>query len=234
MAPLIYRASPIDPTLRTPSTHQDRDLSPYRTTPSADGRVPSPLPSIGHEISRPSSASTYQHLQQHHNNHNIALPALSTLASVASAPSPQLRCVISYVACFKNANATREGLSQIPLVCNRTPCRIMLMTGCDHRAYNNASHNMTYAASSPAATPGVSGNVPVSWHLLLLVSVGSVIAKFSTAKNPYRFTLQTWLHLLTMNVGIYSLYARTARLRQHRCGAEMRLGRSCATLAAFS
>lgn len=167
MAPLIYRASPIDPALRPPSIHQDRDLSPYRATPSADDRVPSPLPSIGHELSRPSSASTYQHYQQHHNNHNVALPALSTLASVASVPSPQLRCVITNVVCFTNATATRGGLSQIPLACD-LPLRriIMLTTRYDHRAYNNANHNMAYATSSPAATPGVSGNVPVSWHLL--------------------------------------------------------------------
>ena len=159
MAPLIYRASPIDPTLRPPSTHQDRDLSPYRTNPSAADRVPSTLPSIGHEISRPSSASTYQHYPQH--SHSLALPALSTLASVASAPSPQPRYVFN-VACFTNATTTRERLSQVALAYTAIHRIIKLTTGHNYRAYNNASHNMSYATSSPAATPGVSGNVPVS------------------------------------------------------------------------
>ena len=40
-----------------------------------------------------------------------------------------------------------------------------MLTACGcSRVHNNASHNVTYSASSPAATPGVSGNIPVSWH----------------------------------------------------------------------
>lgn len=55
-------------------------------------RAPSPLHpvSMGHDISRPSSTSTQSSnaLAYHQ---NISLPALSTLAAVASAPTSQLR-----------------------------------------------------------------------------------------------------------------------------------------------
>ncbi|MCJ1479722.1 hypothetical protein MMC13_008408 [Lambiella insularis] len=62
-------------------------------------RAPSPLPPLGHEISRPpssastqsSNALTQQQYQTTSSNFNVSLPGLSTLASVASAPSPQLR-----------------------------------------------------------------------------------------------------------------------------------------------
>lgn len=103
LAPLIYRASPIDPTLRLPSPAQARDLPIFATAPSADGRALSPLPPPDHDISRPSSTSTQssnalrqQQYQQQQNNSNFSLPGLSALASVASAPSPQLRYVGSF------------------------------------------------------------------------------------------------------------------------------------------
>lgn len=48
---------------------------------------------------------------------------------------------------------------------------------------------MTYATSSPAATPGVSGNIPVSWHLLF--SLGRApYRNFPEPPNPYRFTIE--------------------------------------------
>ena len=94
---------------------------------------------------------------------------------------------------------------------------------------------MTYAASSPAATPGVSGNVPVSWHLFPLSLGGrSVIAKVVDRQNSLSLQTSTWHHLLTINVGIYSLCAKIARLRRHRFGAEMKLARSFAMPAGSS
>lgn len=100
LAPLIYRASPIDPALRPPSSQRVQHLPPFTTAPSADDRAPSPLPPVGNDISRPSSTSTQSSsaFLQHHNINNpqISLPGLSALASIASAPSPQLR----YVALF--------------------------------------------------------------------------------------------------------------------------------------
>jgi hypothetical protein len=78
---------------------------------SIEERAPSPLPPIGHDISRPSSTSTQsshvlrhqqqqqqqtqQHQQGGHNGAGVNLPGMSALASVASAQSPQMRWVLS-------------------------------------------------------------------------------------------------------------------------------------------
>ncbi|MCJ1234121.1 hypothetical protein MMC14_002079 [Varicellaria rhodocarpa] len=66
--------------------------------PPADDRAPSPLPPLGHDISRPSSTSTQSsnalrslQFQQPQSTSHMSLPGLSALASVASDPSPQLR-----------------------------------------------------------------------------------------------------------------------------------------------
>lgn len=93
---------------------------------------------------------------------------------------------------------------------------------------------MAYATSSPAATPGVSGNAPVSWHLFLVSLGGIRYRQVFDRRKSLSLQTSTWQHLLTTNGGIYSLCAKTARLRRHRCGAEMRLGRSFAMLAASS
>jgi len=71
---------------------------------------------------------------------------------------------------------------------------IMLTTGYDHRAYSNASHSMAYATSSPAATPGVSGNVPVSWHLLL-TSLGGI--RYRTVLNRQKTLIALHLNMAT-------------------------------------
>lgn len=68
---------------RRPSILQVFDLPAFKTpsTPFEDK-----LPSIGHDISRPSSSSTVASFTQQRNTSNgsVQLPALSTLASVAS------------------------------------------------------------------------------------------------------------------------------------------------------
>jgi hypothetical protein len=82
-----------------------RSLPPLGLGPAMENRAPSPLPPLplGHDISRPSSTSTQSsalHLQQHHHHSNttgVSLPALSTLAAVATIPSPPARCVLSHI-----------------------------------------------------------------------------------------------------------------------------------------
>ncbi|KAJ9262085.1 transcriptional regulator family: GATA type zinc finger [Paecilomyces variotii] len=150
VAPLIFRASPIDPTLHPPSSSpaQSRDLSAYSTKPASIDERSSPRASTAAAagISRPSSTSPSSNALQpgednrssfgsgsgsdhntpYHLSISPSLPGLSALASVASAPTSQLRAS-SHV----NANLS------------------------------SSSSNMTYATSSPAATTGGQGNTPV-------------------------------------------------------------------------
>ncbi|MCJ1368113.1 hypothetical protein MMC16_007252 [Acarospora aff. strigata] len=127
LAPLIYRASPIDPALRPPSSQRIQHLSPFTTAPSADDRAPSPLPPVGNDISRPSSTSTQSSsaFLQHHNINNpqISLPGLSALASIASAPSPQLRAYnVGHSMTYATSSpaATTGGQGNTPLVVAKT------------------------------------------------------------------------------------------------------------------
>lgn len=85
LAPLLYRASPLDPTFRLPPARQSSNLPTSNTAPSTDTE---------------GSLPTYDRAQQHHQTANInattnpgssSIPSLSALASVASAPSPHLR-----------------------------------------------------------------------------------------------------------------------------------------------
>ncbi len=121
LAPLLYRASPIDPVLRTSSAQPDLE-NYHNTTPSIhiENRRTSPYPApatFARDISRPSSTSTQSSniaLLRHHeynpeqkplngahhshtslsqHNHNLSLPGLSALASLASASSAQVRYV---------------------------------------------------------------------------------------------------------------------------------------------
>ncbi|KAJ9269064.1 transcriptional regulator family: GATA type zinc finger [Paecilomyces variotii] len=162
VAPLIFRASPIDPTLHPPSSSpaQSRDLSAYSTKPASIDERSSPRASTAAAagISRPSSTSPSSNALQpgednrssfgsgsgsdhntpYHLSISPSLPGLSALASVASAPTSQLRAS-SHV----NANLS------------------------------SSSSNMTYATSSPAATTGGQGNTPVR-SLSLSLSVLSV------------------------------------------------------------
>ncbi|KAL2008610.1 hypothetical protein VTN00DRAFT_6804 [Thermoascus crustaceus] len=155
VAPLLFRASPIDPALHSlpSSASQSHDLSSYSTAShSVDSLATSPgaAAAAAPGISRPSSTSTQSSsafaasVGVEHNGSNSgsgsdstigstyssypvsssippSLPGLSALASVASAPTSQLRA---------SSNAS------------------LSMT------------NMTYATSSPAATTGGQGNTP--------------------------------------------------------------------------
>lgn len=69
---------------RRPSILQAFDLPAFKTPPTTFPE--DKLPAIGHDISRPSSSSTVASYtqQRHGSNASIQLPALSTLASVAS------------------------------------------------------------------------------------------------------------------------------------------------------
>ena len=95
LPPILHGSAPVD--LRGSPNQMIHSLPPLNMSPSVEDRAPSPLPPLGHDISRPSSTSTQSSTmrqQQHHQQRDISLPGLSTLASVASAPSPQMRYVI--------------------------------------------------------------------------------------------------------------------------------------------
>ena len=116
LAPLLFRASPIDQILRPPSVPiSEGEFERYTnvTFASSEARGASPLPPqslFGHSLSRPSSTSTqpsnavtYQQSQPlfhtrgaslnlPQNKYNISLPGLSALANAASATPSQQRC----------------------------------------------------------------------------------------------------------------------------------------------
>jgi hypothetical protein len=189
LAPLLYRGSPVDPILRSASAQADFEKY-NNTNPSilVDTRATSPYPAPGtfaRDISRPSSTSTqssnfallrqhdYNNLREEHrplngahytqslhsqHNHNLSLPGLSTLASLASASPSQLRYVDEHFvfprgalgyACYQCIRRLGDGRHADWCHSNRS-------------FSNNASHSMNYATSSPAPTPGLSGNTPVS------------------------------------------------------------------------
>ncbi|KAL9025417.1 MAG: hypothetical protein Q9196_005755, partial [Gyalolechia fulgens] len=86
----IYRASPIDSTFRPSSaSSKPRDLASYKTAPSSDHPGDSPLPASA----PPPPNSSRPQLQHHQNTSDLSLPSLTTLASLASSASPQLRYV---------------------------------------------------------------------------------------------------------------------------------------------
>lgn len=91
LAPLLYRAPPVDHH-SPPALHQVRDLSASVGVSFLSAEDRTTLPSI-EDISRPSSTSTQSSIAHHQNNAYPSLPALSTLASVASASSLHQRCV---------------------------------------------------------------------------------------------------------------------------------------------
>lgn len=189
LAPLLYRGSPVDPILRSASAQADFEKYNNTNPPIlVDTRATSPYPAPGtfaRDISRPSSTSTqssnfallrqhdYNNLREEHrplngtnyaqslhsqHNHNLSLPGLSTLASLASASPSQLRYVDEHLvfpkglfgyACYQYIHRLGDGRHADLCHCNRS-------------FSNNASHSMNYATSSPAPTPGLSGNTPVS------------------------------------------------------------------------
>lgn len=117
LAPLLYRASPVEHLRSVSAPHPRNDLEKYSNYSSYDSRGASPLPTpavSATEISRPSSTSTQASnaafVQQHqhnkrtihtspHSTTSFSLPGLSALASIASAPSSQLRCVTDALCC---------------------------------------------------------------------------------------------------------------------------------------
>ena len=112
LAPMLYRASPVDHLRTVSSPHLGSGLDKFSNPISFGSRGTSPLSShavSATEISRPSSTSTQgshstQHLQLQNSSqnistlpqgcHSLSLPGLSALASIASAPSSQLRYVL--------------------------------------------------------------------------------------------------------------------------------------------
>jgi hypothetical protein len=189
LAPLLYRGSPVDPILRSASAQADFEKY-NNTNPSilVDTRATSPYPAPGtfaRDISRPSSTSTqssnftllrqhdYNNLREEHrplngthyaqslhsqHNHNLSLPGLSTLASLASASPSQLRYVDERFVFPRGLLDTRVTNTYIGWVTGRHAD----LCHCNRSFSNNASHSMNYATSSPAPTPGLSGNTPVS------------------------------------------------------------------------
>lgn len=112
LAPLLYRASPVDFRRSVSAPHSRHDLEKYSNPISFESGAPSPLsaPAVSAtEISRPSSTSTQAsnvaivQQQQQYNHQNIhsppnsstsfSLPGLSALTSISSAPASQLRYV---------------------------------------------------------------------------------------------------------------------------------------------
>jgi hypothetical protein len=115
LAPLLYRASPVDPILRpasVPISEGEFERFTNVTGTSNETRAPSPQPPpsiFGHSLSRPSSTSTQTSiapisqqfqpqfhtrgasLSQPQNKYNLSLPGLSALANAASASPLQQR-----------------------------------------------------------------------------------------------------------------------------------------------
>lgn len=132
---MLPRPSALD-SFRPPSVLQVLDLPSFTTAQSIDERLS--LPSIGHDISRPSSTSTqsssvHPHsLQRHGSNSSLQLPGLSALASIASS-SP---------AASNSPNNSHH---------NNTPNSRPL----------NFNAGMTYATSAPATSGGQGNSPPV-------------------------------------------------------------------------
>jgi hypothetical protein len=109
VAPILFRASPIDPALRSPASpdSSSRDLASYSTAVPADGRKTPQLPSaseLAHSFGNPDStppSTTLPPLDSRQENLGLprsnsgttSLPGLSALASVAIAPTSDLRYV---------------------------------------------------------------------------------------------------------------------------------------------
>jgi len=162
VAPLIFRASPIDPTLRSPSSEApSQDLATgYQTLTPADGQTPphgvTTSDYQGHSLPSPDSilpplsgadtqdsGSGFESGSGHFSTTlatHPSLPGLSALASVASAPTSQLRTSPN------DSNDSNHQNSQHHVVNNLTT--------------TTTTTTMAYATSSPAATSGSQGNTP--------------------------------------------------------------------------
>lgn len=130
-------------TFRRPSILQAFDLPAFKTPSSAP--FDDKLPSISHDLSRPSSSSTVasSYTQQRHGSHaSIQLPALSTLASVASTSPPTAN---------HSQDSSHDGTTK-----RDTPEKKM-------PSPPRPSHglSMTYATAAPATPGGQPGSPPV-------------------------------------------------------------------------
>ncbi|KAI4149001.1 MAG: hypothetical protein LQ340_004828, partial [Diploschistes diacapsis] len=126
--------------------------------PNIDNRAPSPLPPIGHEISRPSSASTQAsnalYLNGKPNSANsVSLPGLSTLASVAVGPSPPHMRYVEQPSLF----------SKLFSLCHAQVGPVS--TGADsicYRTFGGAGSGLNLTASpTPTSVGGHGSNPPV-------------------------------------------------------------------------
>ena len=117
-----------------------------------DERGTSPLPPIGHDISRPPSASTASdrrgsHQGSDHGGEKVTLPALSTLANVASQGNPTHQRPAASVQ--DHGNSLDESRPVPPPQMHSQPA-----SNAQNAAYSNASPTPTSVAGQ--------GNVPVS------------------------------------------------------------------------
>jgi hypothetical protein len=151
---MLYRASPVE-VQRPPTVQRIRDLPAFLSAPPADERTT--LPSI-EEISRPSSTSTQGSAVLQHPTTLPALPGLSALASVAAAPSPPPRSVLTPSIGRPTFNLPVPRLLGA-LYCSLSNIRLA------HRAFH-IGQNMAYATTSPAAMAAGQGNSPVREPLL--------------------------------------------------------------------
>ncbi|PCH03272.1 hypothetical protein PENOC_039660 [Penicillium occitanis (nom. inval.)] len=131
VAPILFRASPIDPALRSPASpdSSSRDLASYSTSLPADGRKTPQLPSaseLAHSFGNPDStppSTTLPPLDSRQENLGLprsnsgttSLPGLSALASVAIAPTSDLSLSMSYAT--SSPAATTGGQGNTPPVC---------------------------------------------------------------------------------------------------------------------
>lgn len=134
-----------------------RSLPPINMGPNIDNRAPSPLPPIGHEISRPSSASTQAsnalYLNGKPNSANsVSLPGLSTLASVAVGPSPPHMRYVEQPSLF----------SKLFSLCHAQVGPVS--TGADsicYRTFGGAGSGLNLTASPTPTSVGGHGSNPV-------------------------------------------------------------------------
>lgn len=218
MASVLYRASPIDTSLHPPSpSSESHDLSSYNnaTTSSIDTPPVSRQTATGTEgaysTSQPSDALPDLGGVDKFGNHSgnggsdfsghgsigPSLPGLSALASVASAPTSNLRyvptnnlgAVVVYRGglpsqfmyscryCFFFNGLCNSGTSFSSIISTRDQRRDMLTGSYACRASSSNANlsmgNQAYVTSSPAATTGGQGNNPVSVGISCCIDTGT-------------------------------------------------------------
>jgi hypothetical protein len=197
VAPLLFRASPIDPALRSPPSTEpsSRDLASYNNSSlQIDGHAtPNNLhPAPGLNSSTPSSESTPSSTtlprpsaldsRPDHNSYGVppSLPGLSALASVASAPTSQIRYASLRSHGKQEAHVVDAWFLRHPRPPSRKPESNLpyLSRRSSSNNSSNVTLSMSYATSSPAATTGGQGNTPVS-----LTSLSFFLSCLHTARG---------------------------------------------------